>query len=67
MTGFAIYVPNTDSLLNTGSPLKFSLRPMVDGYPSPSEILPFSEKIVQVTEVRTTVQNNLSSRQSDHK
>ena len=59
MTGFAIYVANTDSLANTGSPLKFSLRPMVDGYPSPSEILPFSEKIVQATEVRTTVQNNL--------
>ena len=59
MTGFAIYVANTDSLANTGSPLKFSVRPMVDGYPSPSEILPFSEKIVQATEVRTTVQNNL--------
>ena len=59
MTGFAIYVANTDSLANTGSPLKFSMRPMVDGYPSPSEILPFSERIVQATEVRTTVQNNL--------
>ena len=51
LTGGHVYVANSDSFANTGLPLKISMRPMVDGFPSPSETLPFSEVLIQATEI----------------
>ena len=51
LTGGFCYVANSDSFANTGLPLKISMRPMVDGFPSPSETLPFSEVLIQATEI----------------
>jgi len=54
LTGGLVYVANNDSEANTGAPLKIGIKPIVDGFPSPSEILPFSEVIIQATEVNAT-------------
>ena len=55
LTGGFCYVANSDSFANTGLPLKISMRPMTEGYPSPSETLPFSEVLIQATEITQVV------------
>jgi hypothetical protein len=55
LTGGFCYVANSDSFANTGLPLKISMRPMVDGFPSPSETLPFSEVLIQATEITQVI------------
>ena len=54
ITGGILYVANNDSEANTGAPIKMAIKTMVDGFPSPSETLPFSELIIQATEVKET-------------
>jgi len=55
LTGGFVYVANSDSFANTGLPLKISMRPMVDGFPSPSQTLPFSEVLIQATEITQVI------------